>query len=442
VSVLLALQGGEITVAAQPHYGSDDVELLFPDDTWGQRGQGFYTGPIFFPRDELYAAQPLAEQPWFADTETENYDDTSTLDDTPTLFPSVVAEPVETFAAQPHFGDDFDTYAPDEVEDYTTLPEQLEFLAPPEIIVPEIIAAQPQSEVEWTQTELEDYANDTALDVTPQLFPPVVAEPIETFAAQPLAEQTWFDAEALEDYQAAPEQLEFLAPPEAPTTELIASAPHYGEAFWPDQETEDYQADSTLDPTPTLFPTTAEAIEVFAAQPYYGEWWWDDQPTEDYAADATLDVAPHLAAGVEPAETLLAAGYTPTPDVEPADTLEDYQHTSTLDVSALTFAVAGITEIVPSYSTVHELVDALIAEALEDYQHTSTLELVGVFAAPAPSAVYLTEGDADATVGMQATDAIGTALEHDNDASVGAEADDAGGGGIEGDADSITGLES
>jgi hypothetical protein len=367
------------------------------------------------------------------------------LDVVPTLFPPAApSEPIETFAAQPTFGEhDYATTIPVEIEDYLAPSEQLEFLAPPEVFIPELLAAQPQPEVEWTQTEFEDYANDTALDVTPQLFPPVVAEPIETFAAQPLAEQPWFPDTELEDYQAPPEQNEWTAPPEVNTDGLIASQPHYGEAFWPEAETEDYQADATLDLSPFFFPTAAEAIEVFAAQPHYGEWWWDEQATEDYAADTTVDVTPHLVAGVETIETLAAAGYTAYQDVEPAETLEDYQHTSTLDVAPLVPPpVAGIVELAPSYTTFHDTVDLLTPDALEDYQHTSTIEDVAPFAAPPPAPIYLTEGDADATVGMQSDGGMGDALEHDANANAGAEADDGMGGSIESAVSPITGLES
>jgi hypothetical protein len=376
----------------------------------------------------VFASYPFAESWWIGEAATEDYQNDSTLDVVAAFFPAAApSEPIETFAAQPHYGDWFAEAFDDEDEAGWTVgvdTEQLEFLAPPEIVIPELIAAQPQPEVEWTQTEFEDYANDSTIDVTPAFFPPVIVEPIETFAAQPLAEQAWFEGEVVEDYQAAPEQLEFLAPPEAPTTELVASAPHYGEAFWPEAETEDYQADATLDLSPTFFPTAAEAIEAFAAQAYYGEWWWDEQPTEDYAADITVDITSHLVAGVETIETLAAAGYTAYTDVEPAETLEDYQHTTTLDVAPLTFAPpATIVELVPSYTTFHDLVDLLTPDTLEDWQHSTTVENVAPFAAPPPPAVYLTEGDADAAVGMQSDGRMADRLEHDTDASVGRESD-------------------
>ena len=367
------------------------------------------------------------------------------LDIVPTLFPPAApGEPIETFAAQPTFGEhDYATSIPVEIEDYLAPPEQLEFLAPPEVPLSELTAAQPHyGELPIPADETEDYANDTALDPTPTLFPAGV-EPTETFAAQPLAEQPWFPEVELEDYQAPAEQNEWTAPPEVDTDDLTAAQPHYGEAFWPEAETEDYQADSTLDLTPTLFPTAAEAIEVFAAQPHYGEWWWDAEQTEDYAADTTVDVAPHLAAGIPTIETLLAAGYTAYQDVEPAETLEDYQHTSTLDVAPLTFAPpASIVEIVPSYTTFHDTVDLLTPNALEDYQHTSTIEVVAPFAAPPPAPVYLTEGDADAAVGMQSDGGMGDTLEGDANANAGAESDDGKGDSIEGDVSPITGLES
>jgi hypothetical protein len=426
------------TFASQPHYG----EAFFESDVdYWDTSRASTT--FFIPAVEIAIAADTAHLDAYYQVDEEHLDHAvTTLDVTPQLFPPFVQEPDSTFAAQPHYGDLFETYVPEETQDYA-FAEQLEFLAPPEAPIAELEAAQPHyGELPIPADETEDYANDSTLDTTPTLFPAGV-EPVETFAAQPLAEQPWFEGEIVEDYQAAPEQLEFLAPPEVPTTELLASQPHFGEAFWPDQDTEDYQADSTLDLTPSLFPTAEEAIEVFAAQPHYGEWWWDEQATEDYAADTTVDVTPHLVAGVEPIETLAAAGYTAYQDHEPAETLEDYQHTTTLDVAPLTFAPpATIVEIVPSYTTFHDLVDLLTPDSLEDYQHTSTLDDVAPFAAPPPAPVYLTEGDADAAVGMQSDGGMGDALEHDADANAGAESDDGKGDSIEGGASPITGLES
>src|SRR4029434_2422738 len=63
------------------------------------------------------------------------------LDVVAQLFPPAGVEPIETFAAQPHFGDDLATYIPLETEDYAAPPEQLEPFAPPEIVVPELASA-------------------------------------------------------------------------------------------------------------------------------------------------------------------------------------------------------------------------------------------------------------------------------------------------------------
>ena len=349
-------------------------------EVWDENESTLDVTPQFFPPAAPSVPieaiiYPLAEQPWFPEVETEDYsfaeqleflappeinlagiigsfdtaDDylfipeetedyaTDLLDIVPQLFPPAIVEPVETFASQ--FLPDQPFWEAQETEDYA-FSEQLEFLAPPEVPLVELTAAQPHyGELPIPADETEDYANDTALDVTAFFFPTAV-EPVETFAAQPLAEQYLWPAEEIEDYLALPEQNEWTAPPEVGSTELIGSQPHYGEAFWPEAETEDYQADSTLDPVPTLFPTAAEAIEVFASQPHYGEWFWEAEETQDY---------------------------------QPLD-----------DVSPLFTEVPATIENLTSanYSTFHEIVDNLIYETLEDWQLTTSLELTAFLAGP------------------------------------------------------------
>lgn len=304
----------------------------------------------------------------------------------PQLFPPAPAEPIETFAAQPHYGDDYATYIPLETDDYAAPPEQLEFLAPPEVQLTELLASQPLSEQPWfgeqepedylapaDQSEpfappevplselaasqphfgewlwdaeqTEDYANDSSLDVTAAFFsaPP---EPVETFAAQSLPEQPWFPDTELEDYQGPAEQSEAFAPPEVPTTELAAAQPHFGEYLWPDQDTEDYQQDSTLDVTPAFYPVAVAPDEIHAAQLPFGEWFWEDQPTDDYANDSTLDVSAFLASG-EPVESLAAQF---SPDQTSFDQDEpDYNSDTPHGVEAATlldalFAAIGLPE--------------------------------------------------------------------------------------------------
>jgi len=309
-------------------------------------------------------------QPHFGESalpveETEDYANDVVLDITAALF-SVAVEPVETFASQPLSEQ---PWFPDtEVEDYQAPAEQLEFLAPPEVPSNELLASQPHfGEYLWLEQETEDYANESSLDLTASLFPTAL-EPVETFAAQPLAEQAWFPDTELEDYLAPAEQLEFLAPPEVGISELAAAQPHSGEAFWPELETEDYQADSSIDLTPTFFPTAVEAIETFAAQPHYGEWWWEEQQTEDYIPPD--DVSWFLATPLE----AIVAGYDFHPEIEAPESLEDYQHTSTLDVSALIETpMVSIAELVAAnYFTSHGNVEALETEGLT-VENDSTL---------------------------------------------------------------------
>jgi hypothetical protein len=342
------------------------------------------------------------------------------LDVVPTLFPPAApGEPIETFAAQPTFGEhDYATTIPVEIEDYAALPEQLEFLAPPEVRLPEIIAAQaapdhdfdtlvaaetedyqrppeqleflappeaPLAELTAAQPhygelpippdETEDYANDTALDTTPTLFPAGV-EPIETFAAQPLAEQPWFPEVELEDYLALPEQNEWTAPPEVGLSELAAAFELREQPWYPDAETEEYSPDPTLE-VPALYPATAaEPDSTFAAQALYGgEWFWEEQQTEDYPSD--VDVSAFLATPLE----AIVAGYDFAPEVPEAESLEDYQSLSVLDVSALVPSpVASIVELVgASYSAWFEWAEP---ETLEDYQLTSVLDVSAQLSPP------------------------------------------------------------
>jgi len=274
---------------------------------------------------ETFIAQQLVEQPWF-DAEAEDYANESTIDVTPQLFPPIVAEPVETFASQPHFGESFEAYVPAEIEDYGTPPEQLEFLAPPEVPIPELEAAQfealedyyfvpeetldyaaPPEQLEFLAPpeidlagliasfdyadpyfdipeETDDYSNDS-LDVTPQLFPPFVQEPDSTFAAQPHYGDSFeaYVPEETQDYAFA-EQLEFLAPPEIAVPEIAASQPHFGEWLVEEAFTEDYQAESTLDLTAFFFPTAVEPDTTFAAQPLAEQYLWPAEEIEDYLA--------------------------------------------------------------------------------------------------------------------------------------------------------------
>ena len=397
----------EVLVAADPDYYGIEMDALYP------------RGPPF-----------------------DDYANDTTLDVTPAFFPPAAVEPIETFAAQPLAEQPW--FPGPEVEDYEADPEQNEWTAPPEIVVPELIAAQPHfGEWVWDAEQTDDYQAESSLDTTPTLFP-TAAEPVETFAAQPLAEQAWFDGEIVEDYGTLPEQLEFLAPPEVPTTELAAAQPHYGEAFWPAEETEDYQHDATLDPTPTFFPTAAEAIEVFAAQPHYGEWWFEDQPTEDYAADSTIEVPAALIPPPLSDVEAQAAAQLPEYDfaaLVPVET-EDYANDTALDVPVLAPVPANAPQLIASgYSTFYGDVEAVSPETLEDYQHLSVLELTFAFAQPPPAPVFLSEGDADALATMQGDGSAGAALEPDAEPTAGTEGDGSTTGALEGDTGDVIGLE-
>jgi len=411
-------------IAAQPHYGEDFDEAEETQDYAAPPEQLEFLAPPEVRVPELIAAQSQPEVEW-TQAELEDYGSDSTLDITPQLFQQVAAAAVEVFAAQPLLGDQFETYVPEETQDYqadSTLetlpvcdfniysdiygdcvpvltdamlvaaqpsfaddlatyvpeetqdyvgaPEQLEFLAPPEIRIPELIPTIELREQAWfPDAETEDYGPDSTVEV-PQLYPATAAEPVESFASQPLAEQWYFPADEIEDYLALPEQVEFLAPPEVPSAELVAAQPHYGEAFWPEAETEDYQQDASLDVTATFFPLPLEVIEVFAAQPHYGEWFWEAEETQDYvgAPDQVEVLAPADTETVLASQPELGTYFWPDPETE------DYQNESALDVSALTQPpVAEIVELIASsYSAWFEWVEP---ETLEDYQLTTTIDI-------------------------------------------------------------------
>ena len=101
----------EVLVAADPDYYGFEMDALYP------------RGPPF-----------------------DDYANDTTLDVTPAFFPPAAVEPIETFAAQPTFGEhDQATLIPVETEDYQPGPEQNEWTAPPEVPT-EGIAAQPLAE--------------------------------------------------------------------------------------------------------------------------------------------------------------------------------------------------------------------------------------------------------------------------------------------------------
>ena len=328
-----------------------------------------FLAPPEVPSSELLAAQPHFGEAAILAEESEDYANDVALDVTATFFPLAV-EPVETFASQPLSEQAW--FADTEVEDYQAPAEQLEFLAPPEAPSTELVASQPHfGEYLWPAEESEDYANESGLDLTPFLFPTAL-EPIETFAAQPLTEQAWFPDTELEDYQALPEQAEFLAPPEAPTTELTAAQPHYGEAFWPEAETEDYQQDSTVDPTATLFPVALEPVETFGAQPLAEQWFFAAEEIEDYlASPEQLEFLAPSEVGVS---ELVAAQPHFGEAFWPEEETEDYTPASSIELFP---PVAAPELVVISYTTFENLVEHLDRPetSIEDYG-ASSLDIV------------------------------------------------------------------
>lgn len=300
---------------------------------------------------------------------------------------SAAAEPIETFAAQPHYGDNFETYIPEELADYRQFAEQLEPFAPPEVLVPELIAAQGEFQAwAWPDPELEDYQPE--VDALPAfLNPPVITVPDEVFAAQP-EPQAWVwgadepeDYNALgvheqiepfappeavvpellaaqghpdhdfdtlvppetQDYAAPPEQLEPFAPPEIVVPELAAATELREQPWYPDQETEDYSQDPNLE-VPALYQAVPPAPdEVVASQPHFGEWLWEAQETEEYSAFAEQNepFAPPEAGIVE----LEAAQFEAADDYffVPEET-QDYANDTALDVSAFLAGPSGPTD--------------------------------------------------------------------------------------------------
>jgi hypothetical protein len=374
--------------ASQPHYG----EAFWPEAETEdyQADSSLDVVAMLFPPAPPLAIEFFAAQPHYGDQfetyiaeETQDYQADSTLETLPVcdfnIYSDVYGDcvPVLTdamlIAAQPSFADDLATYVSIETQDYVGAPEQLEFLAPPEIRIPELIPALELREQAWFgDQETEDYGPDATVEV-PQLYPATALEPIETFASQPLAEQWYFPADEIEDYLAAPEQLEFLAPPEVPISELLAAQPHFGESAIPAEETEDYANDVALDVTSTFFPLALEPVETFAAQalseqpwfadveledyqapaeqleflappevptdellaaqPHYGEWFWEAEETQDYAAP------PEQLEFLAPAgtETVLASQPELGIYFWSAEETEDYQNEAVLDISAQMF---------------------------------------------------------------------------------------------------------
>jgi hypothetical protein len=338
--------------AAQPSFDPQDPYAFIPVETQD------YASPSVLDVSFLDATPPVetfAAQPHFGDIgidaeETADYSNDSTLDVSGFLGITVAVEPDETFAAQPHFGDDFSTYVPIEVEDYSTLPEQNEWTAPPEVPSTELIAAQPTFSDDFSTyiaEETQDYANDSTLDVS-YVAPPEVPLP-ELLAAQPLPEGPWIVAE----------------------------------------ETQDYANDSTLDVSALTPATAQEPDTTFAAQPHYGDIQIDAEETQDYQPESTLGVEAAYLTATAPDEVF--ASYTTFENLiehfEPAGLTIEADGFASLDVSFL-----DATPPVEVFAAQPHYGEAFWPETeTEDYANDSTLD-VGAFQAidaPAPTEVLL-----------------------------------------------------
>jgi hypothetical protein len=218
----------------------------------------------------------------------------------PDYAPEQLAPPeattTEILAAQPTFTEHlYETLTPVETEDYQTqspLDTPTEWPPPPTDA--ELIAAQPVFPDPWAPEETDDYANDATLDVTTAIFSPPFA--VEVHIAQPTFTENneWTfptPDDGFDNYFSVSPLLDFDALLGTATSHIFQAAqPHYGEWFWPAQETEDYQSYLTELEVPAAFPTTIADSELLAAQPHFGEWYWPAEETEDYYPETTLGI--------------------------------------------------------------------------------------------------------------------------------------------------------
>jgi hypothetical protein len=375
-------------MAAQPHFG-DNFETYVPVETTDYQQEATldasYVAPPEVPLTELVAAQPhFGEWGWDAER-TEDYSNDSAADAAVFIAPSAAAEPVETFAAQPHYGDDLATYVPVETTDYAndTALELGWSLVPPEVLVPELIAAQPHygdDFATYVPVETTDYDPSTSVDVS-YTAPPVV--PLEALiAAQPtFSEHDQFTLTPVEttDYQNDTAlEVPHLYPPPPTDAEAQAAQPSFADDFsaYIGAETTDYANDTTLDISYVAPPEVASA-ELLAAQPHFGEWGWDAEQTTDYENDAALDVS-FLAEAPLSDELLQAA--QPSFDAQdpsafiPAET-DDYQTQTPLDTPTEWPPGAVVPELIGAQPGFDDSFDVYIAEETTDYANDATLDV-------------------------------------------------------------------
>lgn len=272
--------------AAQPHFGDLPIPAEETEDYANDAGvdvAAFLSIPLAAEPIETFAAQP-PEQPFLEPAEeTTDYDPSITVDVTPFFTPAVD----EIGAAQPHHGEL--PIDPEETQDYandSSLEIPTLYPAPPTDA--ELLGAQPGEQPYFDPAEeTTDYDSTVVLDVAAAFAP----TPDETIATQPFFGDLPLEPEETTDYDGQPsiDVAPFLALP-VQDAELLGAQPHFGDLpeTYVSAETEDYQADSTLDVSPAFFAPAA--AEVFAAQPHYGEWFWEAQETEDYTGDSPTDV--------------------------------------------------------------------------------------------------------------------------------------------------------
>lgn len=215
---------------------------------------------------------------------------------------------------------------------------------------------------------------DQDLDVAALLAPPP-AEPIETFAAQPGPEPDWatFIPTDTEDYQAESsldDAAVFFPPAVVEPIETFAAQPHGGELPLEETLTEDYQSSAELDTPTEWFPPPADPEAQAEAQlPEHDAATLVPEETTDYAADSTLDVAPFL--GAEPVETFVAQPF-PDNDWLPGTETEDYVADSALDVGPFLTSSTPEAELLaaqPHGGEIELLPDEL---TVEDWHATTT----------------------------------------------------------------------
>jgi hypothetical protein len=383
---------------------------------------------------ETFAAQPPFPEPWGPE-ETEDYASPSTLDVTPQFFPPVAATTDEEeqaaaqLAEQPWFPDP-------ESEDYSPFLEQNEWLAPPEVSLAELIAAQGHPEGPWLDPEAtEDYQPE--VDVVSAFAP----TPDETLAAQPHFGEWFWEDQPTEDY-AADSTLEVPSvllniPTDA---DLIAAQSHPDHDFdtlTPD-DTEDYSNDTTLDVSVQVPPPPANTPEEFqaaaqlpehdhsalipedtsdyaappeqnewlappeastdvltAAQPHYGELPIPEVETDDYANDTSLEPPWTEIPPEARLPELLAAQPLPEGPWLTPDETEDYQSESTVDVAALTPAVAAEPDSTFAAQPHYGEAD-WPAEETVDYANESTLDVSAFLTLPTGP----TDGEVAAIAGV------------------------------------------